>query len=339
MSENTATIETGSRETWLDVVKGFGIICVVAGHYTFPQARYLYWFHMPLFFAMSGYLFKPLKDKSVLSKWMAKRFYRLLVPYLAFVLFIFAAEYLRQPITDYHKLPSILAGLAVGGRFFPAEFIGIFGAFWFVTCLYFCQVGFAVLTMSGRSKAVVLSVLGLSYLLAHVEAVTNMRHPVFVPWNADVALIAVCYYSIGFFGRTVIRENRIPKPMYALAAAVSIALIALDSAGLFKYVLDLKYAIYTRPVLDIMVPIIFITAISWVGRAVADTRLGRFLSVLGGASLTIMYLHMWIIHIVRDFYQPKLIDFTLIGIFVPLAIWWGILNRFPSTRKIFLGSK
>jgi polysaccharide biosynthesis protein PslL len=44
------------REIWIDVAKGLGIITVVIGHSEIPFAKhYFYWFHMPLFFILSGY--------------------------------------------------------------------------------------------------------------------------------------------------------------------------------------------------------------------------------------------------------------------------------------------
>lgn len=52
--------------SWLDSAKGFGIILVVLGHASLvmPLNRTLYAFHMPLFFIISGLLFKehPLRD-------------------------------------------------------------------------------------------------------------------------------------------------------------------------------------------------------------------------------------------------------------------------------------
>jgi len=47
------------RQEWLDVLKGFGILFVVLGHALADGGlkTYIYAFHMPLFFFVSGYLF------------------------------------------------------------------------------------------------------------------------------------------------------------------------------------------------------------------------------------------------------------------------------------------
>lgn len=48
------------RLDWIDCLKGLGIILVVWGHLNLPRAVeiIIYSFHMPLFFFISGYLFK-----------------------------------------------------------------------------------------------------------------------------------------------------------------------------------------------------------------------------------------------------------------------------------------
>jgi len=44
-----------------DIVKGVGIILVVVGHFCWDLTRYIYLFHLPLFFFVSGYLYNEEK--------------------------------------------------------------------------------------------------------------------------------------------------------------------------------------------------------------------------------------------------------------------------------------
>ena len=48
----------GNREHWIDALKGIGIILVVIGHVSLGNnlVKWIYSFHMPLFFALSGYM-------------------------------------------------------------------------------------------------------------------------------------------------------------------------------------------------------------------------------------------------------------------------------------------
>ena len=75
------------RIEWIDQVKGFAIFLVVYGH-NFPfLEKYIYSFHMPLFFIIAGF-FHPIKQNKVSIK---KRINQLIVPYFlwSFLLFIF----------------------------------------------------------------------------------------------------------------------------------------------------------------------------------------------------------------------------------------------------------
>lgn len=50
------------RENWIDWAKSIGIMLVIMGHYGMGDKIYgtfIYAFHMPLFFIVSGYLFAP----------------------------------------------------------------------------------------------------------------------------------------------------------------------------------------------------------------------------------------------------------------------------------------
>jgi fucose 4-O-acetylase-like acetyltransferase len=72
---------------WIDIAKGFGILTVVAGHiYEGDIRRIIFIFHMPLFFFISGYLFKPDLNR---MHYFKKKSYHLLVPYIAFLLPIY----------------------------------------------------------------------------------------------------------------------------------------------------------------------------------------------------------------------------------------------------------
>lgn len=66
------SIKVTNRQTrieWIDIVKGIGLLCVILGHLSAPNqiARILvYSFHMPLFFFISGYLYKSKDLKKVI---------------------------------------------------------------------------------------------------------------------------------------------------------------------------------------------------------------------------------------------------------------------------------
>lgn len=65
------------RLTWVDYLKVFGITLVVLGHFASPLRAWIFTFHMPLWFMISGFLYKPRTGAEELVKvWRS-----LLIPY------------------------------------------------------------------------------------------------------------------------------------------------------------------------------------------------------------------------------------------------------------------
>ena len=63
-------MKVSERYTWIDCIKGIGIFLVVLGHIYKDNyiGQWIYSFHMPLFFMLSGYL---MYTKSV--DWKSRR--------------------------------------------------------------------------------------------------------------------------------------------------------------------------------------------------------------------------------------------------------------------------
>lgn len=74
MSATTATISsalspedigkpTKKRICYIDIAKGFAMLCIIAGHFGITSAnRFVYTFHVPLFFLLSGYFLSTKTD-------------------------------------------------------------------------------------------------------------------------------------------------------------------------------------------------------------------------------------------------------------------------------------
>lgn len=72
------------KNTTITIMKGICMLFVVAGHAGCPFTRFIYLFHMPVFFMISGYLFKEKYFSNVhnLSLLLYKRIFRLWFPYV-----------------------------------------------------------------------------------------------------------------------------------------------------------------------------------------------------------------------------------------------------------------
>ena len=88
-----------NRKVSIDIAKGIGISLVVLGHLNdyfgagIPGAyKFIYLFHVPLFFFLSGLFFK---EKERFGDCLKKKFFRLYIPYLLANIFFFTVEMIR----------------------------------------------------------------------------------------------------------------------------------------------------------------------------------------------------------------------------------------------------
>ena len=89
----------GQRLEFIDIAKGIGIILVVIGHsigWLVPY-HWIYSFHMPFFFFISGFLF-TIQGKNFLT-FTKKRIRSLLLPAMFFTILLYSIDYC-YPILD-----------------------------------------------------------------------------------------------------------------------------------------------------------------------------------------------------------------------------------------------
>lgn len=317
------------RELWIDAAKGFSIIFVVMGHSGDALANhYLAWFRMPLFFLLSGLVFKPI-DPGRYRGWAVKRTKGLMTPYFAYGVLIAAVLLLFN--FSLKGFAENLARLLYGGL----SLTGPYGVFWFITCLLFTQLLFGFIVRYSLRTQLLLIV--SAYLLSHLISLTSLSN-FNLPWNIDVSLLAVTYYAIGYYGKQAIPaliRRPFALPVLMLLSAI---IFGLERSGIISYSLNMKYKEYTALLLDLLIPLLISLTICagvyWLTKLVPLNWLGN----LGRNTIAIMYLHLpvnyGLKHLVGMDYG--LVPFTVIGIGLPLlaAAW---MSRFPALSRLYLG--
>lgn len=317
-----------TREAWIDTAKGIAILCVVIGHSDLNSdiINIIFWFHMPAFFIIAGYLFRPKKN------YLQDRAYRLLIPYLVFSIFIFILNIvLGNP-------PSLMA-LVVGGRALDDSY-PLFAPFWFITCLFVTQVTFNNLLRF--KKASQITIIFLFFLLAHLEShfLPNINSYLFahthlhllIPWDADVALIALSYYSIGFFSRQI--YNTLQANLTTICLIFFMTILSLNFFGIIDYLLDMKYVVYNNLLLDILIPVSITLILFRVSQFLKGITL---LNIMGNNTIIIMYLHLPIM-VVASLYIQNVILLIILAIALPLVIA-AMLRKSNILSIVFLGDR
>jgi acyltransferase len=190
------------RLNWVDALKGFGIMLVVFAHYKLPVAldTYIFSFHMPLFFFISGFLFNFVKYTGSAANFVKGRLRSLIIPYFVFAvftcLFYFLLDELFSPGVVTIKFFEVdIFYIVYSILYSQTTMISYNGPLWFLTCLFVTELLFFWLAKRYYWQPEKL-VIGL-ILAGIVGYLYSIYVPFGLPWNADVALTAVVFYGAG----------------------------------------------------------------------------------------------------------------------------------------------
>lgn len=163
-----------NRNNTLDVLKGVGIFLVVLGHATFVNDRiitFIFSFHMPLFFIVSGMLMKiKAESESSFSIFIRKKLRSIAIPYLSFsicyIIIDFLSVYYQQISYSDLKINAICT-LSLAGS----------GPLWFLPTLMISQIFlFLIIKRFNLWQALILSLAlaaigfsGSSFFLPYYE--------------------------------------------------------------------------------------------------------------------------------------------------------------------------
>lgn len=282
---------------------------VVIGHYpniSLEVKRVIYWFHMPLFFIISGYLYKSNNDK----KWTKNTIIKYIVPFVAYFLLITILE-------QNFSIKNILLFI-YGGRIYN-------GVYWYIPCLLITILLFKFLDNNFSKKKITLIVSGM-YVLAHIESILYLpNNDNYATWsiiykfplNIDVCLITVFYFAIGYYNKEIINNIMIKfRPIiFIISSTFCCIIIYLSLNYNFNYNLDLKNGQYKHIILDLIIPLIFGIVLINISKLLKESKM---ISLLGRNSLVIMYLHIPISSVLGKYIQYNILSY--LGVCITISI-------------------
>lgn len=219
------------RVEWIDAAKGLGIALIVIGHVwslSDPPLAYkwLFAFHVPLFFFIAGLTIRPAPGS--LPSYALNKAHTLLLPYLCYALL----GYLFY-VAGYVVATSLGRTLDEFGYGFLTPLFGIFhgtvgdgylvnSPLWFLPALFLALLGWQLVTRvvdnSLISWVLVLALMGLGLAIGD-----DLR----LPFSLVSALIAVGFVHAGYVWRTSFGTDavapRLRWPLIATFALVSLA--------------------------------------------------------------------------------------------------------------------
>ncbi|MCQ2512629.1 MAG: acyltransferase family protein [Lachnospiraceae bacterium] len=185
------------RIEWIDALRGSAMWLVVLGHTFFdrshPVRNYVYSFHMPLFFFISGLTYK--RTEISFLKFLKKKAKAFLLPYLAINIFVAIIKYILHFTTNLYanlSLKSMVSGMLTGdGENAPCI------QSWFLLTLFLTEIIFYCLDrlMRGETGLFIASVIVAA--LGWVYSKVWCFGPLW--WHLDVAFLAVLFFWFGYF--------------------------------------------------------------------------------------------------------------------------------------------
>lgn len=192
------------RNSVIDIYKGIGIMLMLMGHVGFGDvsSHIAHAFHMPMFFFISGFLFREEKDRNI-NKWIQQKSKSLLYPYFVFgilnyIVYVFLCLFRNDTIS-----------LSPIGHLFWVNTTGmVSGSLWFFTAflvsnILFCTINHTLKKVWMRHVVIlVISFLGIfaaSYL------------PFRLPYALDAGMVGTGMQYVGYLLRKEMNHKNIRR--------------------------------------------------------------------------------------------------------------------------------
>jgi len=233
------TFMNTNRVVWLDNLRAIGIFLVVWAHHDseIPPylLKYIYSFHMPLFFLASGYVFTPQRYQSP-KDFVRRKLRSLVLPYVAFSFVTYGFWLAKSLLRDWsslsvHEVLKTLSsiGIASNGLIFMSHN----AALWFLPCLFVVELEFFLLhrMLERKRSGALVSILSLAS--CSVIGWSLRRAGISLPWGVDVSLTVLFFYAAGYhFKQQIDWADQTLRWMHIVA--LTAILTATSIAGAFR---------------------------------------------------------------------------------------------------------
>lgn len=346
------------RIEYIDIAKGIGIILMVVGHSLSEDSKlraFIYLFHMPLFFFISGVVFNELyfQNTKLLIKNKIKGLWYPFVKYsIIFIflhnLFVNLHIYENQGVTATYNMLNIIKSIIRALLFMQTDWL--LGALWFLWILFLSEFVFGFLGnfISKITKENFNEILGgicfLFFLIGMFLSVKEIK----LPNRVSTFFVSIFFIYLGYM-YSKMKE----KIQYRLDICLILLSILVIASINIKVEMSKNY--YSNHLLFLPLSLMGIYIIFYISTKFKKKKiLKNMFSYLGKNTLIILALHILCFKIIIFsqiiFYKESLnslsknpilysngvwwICYSVIGILIPLAI-----NKFCINLKNIIVNK
>jgi len=281
--------EKKERIGWIDVARGIGIICVVVGHTVAPGgsiAYFVFTFHMPLFFFLSGYCssFAIPFERLILRKARS-----LLLPYATtwLICFLYWALFYRGYTHDANSVQNILPMCIYQLLYGTGEAVKQFPSIWPVGPIWFFPALFCANLFAFAINRITKGKLGMELVLIVAACAIGgmlLGQILRMPLDIDIALVAQAFIFAGI----ALRNQNIFAP-WILACSVFLFAVSWQHGGI-----SLNERAYQDLMISCSGAIAGSILVMYVAKQAARISIaGDALEYVGRASIVILCFHVF----------------------------------------------
>lgn len=326
--DKPAQAGAATRSGAIDALRVVAVVGIVAGHvWSGPLVdAWLYTWHVPAFFLLSGYLWKTREPgaRGAVRAEAGKRLRTIMVPYAAWLAVTLLIHVVMLNVRDQFQPEAVILPV-VGGSLNA----GPFGAYWFMPALFLSAVAFRAL-----------EVVPLALRITAIIAITAALYPVgqdlaLLPLSVGVSGGALIFMLAGQGLRHIRARVRWPIRVGALCLLTGLVPTLIGRPAS----LDIKYGEFGTPVLGIVAAVLISSGLLLILEGVF-TRLPAAVHAvstsLAAGCLMVVLTHTYVLWLLEIPEEERPFWVLLLALAVP----WGIalvLHRTPLSR-VLLGT-
>lgn len=176
----------------LDILKGIGIFLMVLDHVGWGMKihTYIQSFHMPLFFIVSGFLYK--KNDIVIM--MKKRYQTLMKPYWMFAIVYMVIKFASLLVKGFST--EELVNMIIAVFVYPTDMahMPFAPALWFLPCMFITNILYSIISKYARTmklKGIIIAIITICGIIYE-----QMDLPT-LPWTIETVATAVFFWYVG----------------------------------------------------------------------------------------------------------------------------------------------
>ncbi len=182
------------RINWIDMAKGYGILAVFIGHMVQNSVlgSFVYSFHLPLFFFISGYLFK---SGGNLGGFLKKKAHSILLPYFTLGLLVVFCNALYPLLFSGHNFSANHLMYELSKEFSAYLFQCRYATLWYLAVLL--SVNILMFFVCKIGNQFMQAIIVIAFFAAAMVYYAFGGRELF--WNIDAAFPALLFFGAGYF--------------------------------------------------------------------------------------------------------------------------------------------